>query len=202
MRWPSAARIAEELRLLNANTLGGVRVLLQVRPADDGDWTIYTGDQRHVITQERGVGYWGGPLAIPGCGGRNNYPRRFNSLAVARELIRQAKAHAVQKGPFEQEQPFFMQRPADDYGDYSSFPQQGSRYLHGLGAIGRGDRVSKVQLDRGGYDRAGRYFGAPIFQYGRWVTPPLYLVQLADGREQYVRATSREEAYALVSQGA
>lgn len=116
----------------------------------------------------------------------------------------------------------FMQHPTDDYGSYDTFPQSRPRTLQGLqGPSTRGGNlfplydesgidaepeffdpgasVRRVRLNAGGYDRHGTYYGAPIFQYGRWMTPPLWVVTFSDGREEMVRAESREAALAQAS---
>lgn len=80
-RWPSVARVAEWLRATN-NTFAadedGIDVRLQV--TDDG-WQIWSGDPSYD-TDHRGD--WGAS-SIPGSG------KRFDSIAVARELINEAK---------------------------------------------------------------------------------------------------------------
>lgn len=85
MRFPSIESVAKELRGINANVEGECDVRLQVYP--DGQWIVRYGlsdyDQDHR-------GYWGAS-SVPGCGGRDCQPRRFNARDVARDLIEQAK---------------------------------------------------------------------------------------------------------------
>jgi hypothetical protein len=89
MRFPKIDDVAADLRAINKQQLNrddadeGIDVRLQVHP--DGDWGVKSGssdyDQDHR-------GYWGAS-SVPG----DN--RRFDSKAVARDLIDQAKDHAA-----------------------------------------------------------------------------------------------------------
>jgi len=90
MRFPKIDEVAAELRSVNKQQLRpedaeeGIDVRLQVYP--DGDWAVRWGssdyDQDHR-------GYWGSS-SVPG----DN--RRFDSKALARDLIEQAKEHFAQ----------------------------------------------------------------------------------------------------------
>lgn len=92
MRFPKIDEVASELRAINKQQSapdgddGGIDVRLQVYP--DGDWAVRGGlsdyDQDHR-------GYWGAS-SVPG----DN--RRFDSKALARDLIDQAKEHHAQGG--------------------------------------------------------------------------------------------------------
>lgn len=84
MVWPTITAIAGELRLRNANVEGEFRVWLIVWPR--GEW----------IVTDRGTpddpNYAGiGAADLPGVGGRNMQPQRFNAREVARDLLQQAK---------------------------------------------------------------------------------------------------------------
>jgi hypothetical protein len=90
MRFPKIDEVAAQLRSVNKQQLRpedaeeGIDVRLQVYP--DGDWAVRWGssdyDQDHR-------GYWGSS-SVPG----DN--RRFDSKALARDLIEQAKEHFAQ----------------------------------------------------------------------------------------------------------
>jgi hypothetical protein len=92
MRFPKIDDVAAELRAINKQQLNrddadeGIDVRLQVYP--DGDWAVRSGssdyDQDHR-------GYWGAS-GVPG----DN--RRFDSKAVARDLIDQAKEQRATGG--------------------------------------------------------------------------------------------------------
>jgi hypothetical protein len=85
MKFPSIRDVARELRLINANVEGECDVRLQVW--DDGKCVIRYGDSQFDQDHQ---GYWGSSN-IPGCGGKNCQPRRFNSIAVAKELLEQVR---------------------------------------------------------------------------------------------------------------
>jgi len=85
LRFPSIAAVAAELRAINANVEGECDVRLQVW--DDGQWCIRFGLSDYDPDHR---GYWGAS-AVPGVGGKDMQPRRFNSRAVAQELIEQAR---------------------------------------------------------------------------------------------------------------
>lgn len=155
MLWPSVTAIAGELRLLNENTLGEFEVFLQV--LDDGNWVIWTsggsdgGTMRHLPPGEIHQGYWSWGHTLPGVGGRNNMPRRFNAREVARQLIVSAQqregtpaspssAEIRQRIPRRKKQPvqhtFFIQAGTDDYAPETQrfYPQfYSSDRLNGLG---------------------------------------------------------------------
>lgn len=83
-KFPSIESVATELRGINANVEGECDVRLQVWP--DGEWAVRWGpsdyDQDHR-------GYWGAS-SVPGVN-RKGQVSRFDSRAVARDLIEQAK---------------------------------------------------------------------------------------------------------------
>lgn len=83
MRFPSIKDVAAVLRNLNANVEGECDVRLHVWP--DGQWAVRWGlsdyDQSHAPMC--------GASSIPGV--NNGRPSRFDSRAIARDLIEQCR---------------------------------------------------------------------------------------------------------------
>jgi len=92
MKFPSIKNVAQELRLISANVEGECDVRLQVYP--DGSWWVRYGDSSYDQDHR---GYWGASC-VPGCGGRKNQPKRFQSIEVAKDLIEQVKDHFYMEG--------------------------------------------------------------------------------------------------------
>ena len=89
VHFPSIKDVAAELRLINANADvdGGGRCDVRLQVRVDSSWTVRYGlsdyDQDHN-------GYWGGS-SVPGVQG--GVVKRFNSHAVARDLLNQMRDH-------------------------------------------------------------------------------------------------------------
>lgn len=97
VKFPSIADVANDLRIINADLrgdgndyrseddggAGACDIRLQVMP--DGAWTIHVGDSSYDLDHR---GFWGS-ACLDG--------RRFDSRAVARDLIEQARDHAAQE---------------------------------------------------------------------------------------------------------
>jgi hypothetical protein len=91
MRFPSIEDVARELRSISANVEGVCDVRLQVYP--DGKWGVHFGlsdyDQDHH-------GYWGASC-VPGVNAKG-CETRFDSKAIARDLLNQAREHHADAG--------------------------------------------------------------------------------------------------------
>ena len=164
MWWPTITQVARELRLVSENTQGAVAVVLIVyRPPEEG-WSIRTDDA------ERDLGF-AGSGTVPGCGGRNMMPRRFNARELARDLIWQAEQEYELGRPASRGRktppgrPFFLQAGTDDYApEMQRFTPQllTNRYLNGLGESGDQlfDGEGFVAIDGVGYQFEFR--GRPV----------------------------------------
>ena len=91
MRWPNTSQVANDLREINhiriESDVDAIDVRLQVH--DDGAWSIHSGDASYD-TDHRG--YWGA-ASVPG------NSEKFNSTAVAKDLIDQAKEDHATSNP-------------------------------------------------------------------------------------------------------
>jgi hypothetical protein len=86
VRFPSLSDVARELRDVSANVEGECEVRLQV--FEDGDWVVRWGDPSYDPSHH---GFWGA-ASVPGV--VEGRARRFDSTAVARDLLEQAREQA------------------------------------------------------------------------------------------------------------
>ena len=80
---PSVREVAAELRDINPHVEGECDVRLQVHP--DGVWRLHVGEPSYIKNH---AGRWGAS-SIPGV--VRGIEKRFNSIAVAQDLIAQAR---------------------------------------------------------------------------------------------------------------
>ncbi len=85
MRFPTIKMIASELRGINRNVEGECDVRLCVW--DDGAWIVRHG----LVDYDPSHSPMCGASSVPGCGGPHCRPQRFDSTALARELLEQVK---------------------------------------------------------------------------------------------------------------
>ena len=83
MRFPSIRDVAKALRAVNRTAEGECDVRLQVY--DDGSWSVRFGDSSYDQDHR---GFWGSS-GVPGDG------RRFDSRAIAKDLVEQVREQAA-----------------------------------------------------------------------------------------------------------
>lgn len=83
MKLPSIKAVAAELRDINMNVEGECDVRLHIWP--DGGWAVHYGDASYDQDHR---GYWGAS-SVPGV--VKGRVRRFDSMAIARDLLDQVR---------------------------------------------------------------------------------------------------------------